>query len=100
MILEVLTVRLDPERREEFIALDREVWTETMRTQPGFLRKEAWIGEDEDEVTFGVWWESREALAAVPAELTAELDRRMEVIHAEIVGVRIMDVAPASCCEP
>ena len=99
MILEVLTVRLDPTQREEFIALDREVWTETLRKQPGFLRKEAWIGEDEDEVTFGVWWESREALAAFPAAVTAELDRRMEVIPATIVGVRVMDIAPVSCCE-
>ncbi len=100
LILEVLTVRLDPARREEYLALDREVWTETQRKHPGFLRKEAWLGEDPDEVTFGVWWESREALAAFPATLTAELDRRMEEIPATIVGVRVLDIAPVSCCEP
>ncbi|GEM_PF-2565028 len=100
MILEVLTVRVEPERLEEFVALDREVWTETLRKQPGFIRKEAWLGEDPDEVTFGVWWESREALAAFPSATTDELDRQMSRIPSSIVGVRVMDIVLSSCGEP
>ncbi len=99
MILEVLTVRIEPDRRDEYVALDREVWTERLRKQPGFVRKEAWLGDEPDEVTFGVWWESREALAAFPAAITAELDKQMEVIPSTIVGVRVLDIAPVSCCE-
>jgi uncharacterized protein (TIGR03792 family) len=76
MVIEMQRIRVDPERREEWLAADEEVWTRGLSGAPGFLGKEVWQGED-GELVLVIRWRSREDWDAVPKPLLDRLDREL-----------------------
>ncbi|MGQ4648584.1 TIGR03792 family protein [Lyngbya aestuarii] len=77
MVIEWLKLRVSPERREEFIQLDAEIWTATLSSCPGFLGKEVWVNPIASmEVVLVIRWASRQQWKAVPPELLAETEQR------------------------
>jgi uncharacterized protein (TIGR03792 family) len=77
-VIEMLRFEVSVSDREEWLAVERRVWTGFLRTVPGFQRKEIWLdAEDPDAVTAVIWWESIEQWTAVTAEQCAAADREM-----------------------
>jgi uncharacterized protein (TIGR03792 family) len=74
MVIEMQRIRVKPEVRREWLAADREVWTEGLSGVPGFLGKEIWQGRD-GEMVLVVRWRSQEDWDAVPKPLLDRLDR-------------------------
>jgi uncharacterized protein (TIGR03792 family) len=70
MVIEWLKFRVTPEAREKFIEQDEVIWTATLATYPGFLRKEVWLDPSiSDEVVLIIRWQSREQWKAVPIDV-------------------------------
>jgi len=68
MVIEWLKVHVDPDKREQYIQKDVEIWTKVLSKYPGFLGKEVWISaEDLSEVILVIHWESFEKWQAIPA---------------------------------
>lgn len=81
MVVGVLRVTVPPERRDEFIARDAEVWTPALARRPGFIRKQALADRlDPSRVVFVTHWETFEAWQAFPNELCEPLDARMRAL--------------------
>ena len=76
MVIEMQRIRVDAERREEWLAADEEVWTRGLSGEPGFLGKEVWQGED-GELLLVIRWRSREDWDAVSKPLLDRLDREL-----------------------
>lgn len=77
-VIEMLRFAVVASEREEWLEVERRVWTGFLSTVPGFLRKETWVDDDEpDAVTVVIWWESRDHWHAVTAEQCAAVDREM-----------------------
>jgi uncharacterized protein (TIGR03792 family) len=76
MVIEMQRIRVDPERREEWLAADEEIWTRRLSGAPGFLGKEVWQGED-GELVLVIRWHRREDWDAVPKPLLDRLDREL-----------------------
>jgi uncharacterized protein (TIGR03792 family) len=74
MRIEMQRIRVDPERRDEWLAADEEVWTRGLSGAPGFLGKEVWQGEG-GEMVLVIRWRSQEDWDAVPKPLLDRLDR-------------------------
>ncbi|MCL1472580.1 TIGR03792 family protein [Argonema antarcticum] len=73
MVIEWLKFKVTPERREEFIQKDAEIWTPALTSCAGFLSKEVWIDPTElTEVIFVIRWATREQWLKVSQDL---LDR-------------------------
>ncbi|MCL1466729.1 TIGR03792 family protein [Argonema galeatum] len=73
MVIEWLKFKVTPERREEFIQKDAEIWTTVLTSCGGFLSKEVWIDPTElTEVIFVIRWATREQWRSVSQDL---LDR-------------------------
>ncbi|MBD2180680.1 TIGR03792 family protein [Planktothrix sp. FACHB-1355] len=76
MLIEWLKFKVAPERREEFIDNDAEIWTPVIASSPGFLGKEVWINPTEPtEVIMVIRWATCEQWKSFPQEL---LDRTEE----------------------
>ena len=83
MVIEWLKVRVDPEKREEYVQKDAEIWTKALSKYPGFLSKEVWISpENLSEVILVIHWESFEKWHAIPPQ---DLER-VEAEFAEAMG--------------
>jgi uncharacterized protein (TIGR03792 family) len=83
MVIEWLKVRVDPDRREEYVQKDAEIWTKVLSKYPGFLSKEVWISpENLSEVILVIHWESFDKWQAIPAQ---ELERT-EAEFAQAMG--------------
>lgn len=78
MIVEMLTLRVEPELFEEWRRVDAAVWTTFLERQPGFIRKEVWYRQDSD-VRVVVWWRSQEDWDAITEQQVADIDARMGV---------------------
>lgn len=77
MVIEWLKFTVNPQLREKFVKLDREIWTATLAQFSGFLGKEVWISPiHSDEVVFVIHWQSRDAWKAVPAEVLADTEAK------------------------
>ena len=77
MVVEHLSFRIPLALQPRYIALDAEIWTATLATQPGFLGKETWAdASDPDALHLIIRWTSHEHWHAVPKALLAETDRR------------------------
>jgi uncharacterized protein (TIGR03792 family) len=69
MIIEWLKFRVSPSLREEFIEIDRQIWTNKLKTYSGFLGKEILLNSDQrDEVIMIIRWQSREQWKNIPQE--------------------------------
>lgn len=76
MVIEWLKIRVAPERREQYIQKDEEIWTTALSTYPGFLGKQVWINPNQpDEVVLVIQWESREAWKRVSVQHIEETER-------------------------
>jgi uncharacterized protein (TIGR03792 family) len=91
MIVEHLTICVPVSLRQRFLALDAEIWTQTLSAQPGFLGKEVWVESDAPEtVHLMIRWTDRTSWKAVPAALLQDTDRRF----AAALGLAL----PVLCC--
>jgi len=82
MVVELLRFTVPPERRDEFIARDAEVWTPVLARRPGFIRKQALADRfDPGRVVFITYWETFEHWQAFPSELREDLDAQMRALY-------------------
>jgi uncharacterized protein (TIGR03792 family) len=65
-----------------FLERDADVWTTYLRTCPGFLAKEVWVGDHRPgTLVIQIWWRSRDDWKAVPPAELASLGARMGEWH-------------------
>jgi uncharacterized protein (TIGR03792 family) len=75
MVIEWLKINVSPERREQYIQKDEEIWTAALSQYPGFLSKEVWISPDKpEELVLVIRWESFELWDAVPPDALARVN--------------------------
>lgn len=75
--IEYLKFKVSPERREEFIQKDAEIWTALLSKNPAFLSKEVWIDPVETtEVIMVIRWESREEWKSIPQDVLDATEER------------------------
>lgn len=78
MVIELLTFDVDPDERDEWLRVEETVWSRFLERQPGFVRKEMWMGPDGDSTVHAViWWESMQAWKAIGPDTVAAVDERM-----------------------
>lgn len=78
MVVETLTFEVAESEREQWLAVEEEVWSRFLEAQPGFVRKEMWAScEDPGAVQAVIWWESMDQWKAIGPERVAEVDARM-----------------------
>ena len=77
MVIEWLRFKVPPEKWEEFILRDEEVWTAGLRSFSGYLGKEVWVDAVENEVVMLIRWETKEHWKSVPQSTIDELDSKM-----------------------
>jgi uncharacterized protein (TIGR03792 family) len=59
----------DPEKVDDFITIDHEVWTTYLASFDGFISKEVWINEKKPgEIHTILIWENLECWKAIPLE--------------------------------
>lgn len=73
MVIEFLKLKVAPDKRENYIQKDAEIWTTALAKYPGFLAKEVWINpNDPTEIIFIIRWATKEQWKAIPkADLEA-----------------------------
>lgn len=73
MVIEWLTFQVAPDKREQFIHWDTEIWTKALRQYSGFVGKEVWIPPAKsNQVTMVIRWSTREQWKSIPeADLEA-----------------------------
>jgi uncharacterized protein (TIGR03792 family) len=72
--IELLEFRIDPLHIEDFLAIDREIWTTALAQNPAFLHKEIWLDPARPQiVTTVIHWSDREQWKAIAPELLADL---------------------------
>jgi uncharacterized protein (TIGR03792 family) len=77
--IELLEFRIDPLHIEEFLEIDREIWTTALSQNPAFLRKEIWLDPRRPEiVTTVIYWSDREQWKAIAPELLADLTSQFD----------------------
>jgi uncharacterized protein (TIGR03792 family) len=77
MVIEWLKVRVDPDKREQYVQKDEEIWTKALSKYPGFLGKEVWISPDDlSQVVLIIRWESFEKWQAVPEADMEQVEAR------------------------
>jgi uncharacterized protein (TIGR03792 family) len=88
MVIEWLRFKVPPEKWEQFILRDEEVWTAGLKSYPGYLGKEVWVDAVENEVLMLIRWETREQWKSVPQSTIDELDAKMGDLHMPIAESR------------
>ncbi|WAL60944.1 TIGR03792 family protein [Thermocoleostomius sinensis] len=75
MEIEWLKFRVNPDRREEFVQKDAEIWTAALSQYPGFISKEVWISPDDlAEVVQVIRWETFEQWQAIPPQALEQIE--------------------------
>jgi uncharacterized protein (TIGR03792 family) len=80
IVVEELVFVVAAEERDGWTAVERDAWDGFLAAQPGFLRKEVWLGEEPDgraTVRVLVWWASQEHWDAVDPAAVASIDDGM-----------------------
>lgn len=78
MVIELLTFEVAPDERARWLEVEERVWSRFLERQPGFVRKEMWLEEGDDERVHAViWWETRDQWKAIGAETVAGVDDEM-----------------------
>ncbi len=95
MVIEWQKVRVQPEVRDLYLEMDREIWTAGLAREKGFLGKEVWLGQDGD-VILVIRWQSEDDWKGMPKERQDDLDRQFrEAVPEgwELVETRSYEVA-------
>lgn len=86
MVVEMLTVAVDPEHHEMWLAAQEAVWTRFLEQQPGYVRSEVWLDvEDEGRLHVVVWWRSLEEWKRITPEQVEAVDSRLGPLYREPV---------------
>ncbi len=76
-VVEELTFRVAPADHVEFLRHDREIWTDVLSRQPGYLGKETWLASrPKNEIKLVIRWRSRKDWNSVPKDLLRATDER------------------------
>jgi uncharacterized protein (TIGR03792 family) len=94
--IEILEFLVDPAHHQEFIVLDRAVWTAALATHPAFVDKQVWRDPQRPAIiTVVIWWRDRSAWKAIaPDYLGAvgqEFDRQFPHPY-QLVGERELEI--------
>ena len=74
-VVEELVFKVAPERVDDFIRRDAEVWTRFLSTQEGFIDKRVWTSEAQpDEVRIIIRWRSRQDWNRIPKTELQKMD--------------------------
>lgn len=77
LAVEQLRFQVNPDRIEQWIALDHEIWTKGLEQWPGFSSKEVWVSADRPgEVITVIYWDDYELWKAVDTQWLKETDQR------------------------
>lgn len=77
MVIELLKVEVSPEYRNQYLQLDKEIWTQALAKFPGFLGKEVWLNPNQpSEVILLVRWASRKEWKSISVQLLEEIERQ------------------------
>jgi uncharacterized protein (TIGR03792 family) len=75
--VEYLVFTMKPELVDQFIELDRAIWTKELATCEGFVSKEVWVNKKKPgEITTILYWNSLEQWKAIDHQWLAEVDKR------------------------
>lgn len=90
MIIELLKIEVTPEYRQQYLQLDREIWTKALAKCPGFLGKEVWLNPNKpSEVILIIRWASQEQWKSISLQLLANIEQEFAQatgsIHHQIV---------------
>ena len=86
-VIELLRVTCVPGKRAEWLVRDAEVWTPALAAHDGYISKEVWPSIDHpDEVVIIVRWESLAQWQTFPADLSLELDAKMQDLQAGLTS--------------
>ena len=78
MVVEMLTFEVTPAERAEWLDVEEAVWSRFLERQPGFVRKQMWVDQqDPGRVHAMIWWESMELWKQIGADKVAEVDQLM-----------------------
>ncbi len=74
--VEILVFEVKNNRRDEFIKLDHEIWTNYLSRHDGFIKKEVIVSEKEPNKVWSViYWNSVEQWKNFPLEKLIEKDK-------------------------
>jgi uncharacterized protein (TIGR03792 family) len=80
MVVEWLSFEVPESEQARFIDQDAAIWTETLATQPGYLRKEVWRERNQTtRLHLAIFWASRAAWHAVPSDILRETADRFSM---------------------
>ena len=89
MIIEHLTFHVPMALQPQFLALDAQIWTKALATQPGYLGKEVWSETAAPDVLhLMIRWTSRQAWKAVPHDLLVETANRFATALGQEIPVQ------------
>mgnify|MGYP000297355886 CR=1 FL=1 len=95
-VVEELTITIDAERREAYLARDAEVWTPYLEACDGFLGKETWLPDDQpDTIVFIIRWASTAQWKSITPEQVAAVDRRMGDLQPTTLSCRSYQASSA-----
>jgi uncharacterized protein (TIGR03792 family) len=78
MVIEELTITIDPVERDQFLDLDQAIWTPFLAAQSGFVRKEVWLPEGRpDTIVLVIHWTSMTAWKAITPDQVVAVDAKM-----------------------
>ena len=83
MIIEWLKFKISPDRREEFIQKDTEIWTAAISAYPGYLGKEVWIDPNApEEVVILVRWATYQQWKSLSSDYLAKVEQEFSTAMA------------------
>lgn len=92
MVVEWLTFVVDRSEARAWLTIEEAVWSRFLERQPGFVRKQMWVEqEDLDRIHAVIWWNSMEEWKRIGPEVVAEVDRQMGD-HLRDCTMRVFDV--------
>jgi uncharacterized protein (TIGR03792 family) len=90
--VELLEFQVDPLDRQNFIEIDRQIWTTALAQHPAFQHKEIWIDQQRPSiVTIIIHWSNREEWKAIGSQelldLASQFDKKFSRPY-QLVGER------------
>ena len=76
MVIEWQRFHVRPDVRDLFLSKDEEIWTAGLRGETGFLGKEVWLGEEDEDLILVIRWRSEEEWKGILQERLEDLEKR------------------------
>lgn len=77
MVIEWLRIKVSSESREKFIAVDKQIWTNFLEQQSGFLSKQVWLDPtNSEEVILVTQWQTLKQWKSIPKEQLQEIEEQ------------------------